>query len=993
MPGLLRKLIIIAAVDGLILHGHGVNGPRHNNNGSNNEASSIRIDYKTNKISALPTTTTEVLDSRDDLNLEAYGIVGLLSVASRSFLVSITQRTQVAQIQGRPIYAITNVALIPLSCQSDANRAITQAQKDVSRNNPDPDATLDSDSDSEDEHEDKIPGASTSTENAETETEIPSAPTSPSRAAAVHTRGASVSSIAEDVIGKRVPFGRFAANWLSRKNLGLARPGPIAQDVVESMSPFDDSLGLTSASVSSDVGVDLSGLSTEGGAEGTAASGDEKEKEKKKEGVKDGSRSDQAAELLPKLINYTKLLFSSHNFFFAYDYDLTRAFDAQGVRTEHLPLHKAVDPVYFWNKHLMFNFIENGAHGFVLPLLQGFVGQREFTVASPEKKPNDASAEELTEPKILGNSHDAASVEAEVPKRNFLLTLISRRSVNRPGLRYLRRGVDDQGNTANTVETEQILSGPRWDPSDNVYSYLQVRGSIPLYFSQSPYAFKPVPVLHHSTEINQLAFERHFREMSRRYGKIQAVSLIDKHAGELKLGEQYEMYTDVFNKAGGIEGSPLGLEWFDFHNECRGMKFENVSRLVDRVKETLEEFGYTSLKGGTSSLKQTGIMRTNCMDCLDRTGVAQCAFGQWALERQLQNEGLAIDLGGDSSTQWFNTLWADNGDAISKQYSSTAALKGDYTRTRKRDYRGALNDFGLTLSRYYNNIVNDYFSQACIDYLLGNVSKHVFDEFSVELQTTDPGISVGKIRQNAIDTSCKIVISSPSEEFLGGWTMSTPRQPNTLRTLPFEESVLLLTDAAVYSCRFDWETDKVLSFERIDLRSISRIHYGTYVTSILTESQSDERTNVGLVIVYRDGDDNLLRVNTRSLQTNVRPAALEATASSTGEWDLISWLRGSKRATTRFVAFKSLPLANKVTSPRLGPTTGTVRELDRVRTISHDIERAMMAGISDGGTSQNAESESGSVVEECDIIPLADAKKRTGILEYLVYDIKKMVWA
>jgi len=633
-------------------------------------------------------------------------------------------------------------------------------------------------------------------------------------------------------------------------------------------------------------------------------------------------------------------------------------------------------------------FIDSGAHGIVLPLLQGFVGQREFTVAAPEKKDlNEGPKEELNEARIVGESQDPEAGETEAPKRNFLLTLCSRRSVKRPGLRYLRRGVDDEGNTANTVETEQILSVPDWDPSHNVYSYLQVRGSIPLYFSQSPYAFRPVPVLHHSAETNELAFERHFRELSRRYGKIQAVSLIDKHGGELKVGEQYERYADVFNKAGGIDGSPLRLEWFDFHNECRGMKFENVSRLVHRLKETLDEFGYTIFKNGVTLHKQGGIVRTNCMDCLDRTGVAQCAFGQWALECQLQNEGIHIDLGGDSSTRWFNTLWADNGDAISKQYSSTAALKGDYTRTRKRDYRGALNDLGLTLSRYYNNIVNDYFSQACIDYLLGNVSTRVFDEFAVELQTTDPGISLQKIRQNAIDTSCKIVISSPSEEFLGGWTMLTPRQPNTLRTLPFEESVLLLTDAAVYSCRFDWETDKVLSFERIDLRSISRIHYGTYITSILTGTQADEHSNVGLVIVYRDGDENALRVNTRSLQSNVPPAAFETT-SNNGGWDLVSFLRGTKRATTRFVAFKSLPLSNPVASPRLGPNAGTtaVKELDRVQSICRDIERAMLAG--DG---QNVDS--ASVVEQSDIISLADAKKRTGILEYLVYDIKKMVWA
>lgn len=625
-------------------------------------------------------------------------------------------------------------------------------------------------------------------------------------------------------------------------------------------------------------------------------------------------------------------------------------------------------------------FIDADAHSFILPLVQGFVGQREFTVSVPDK----SDGEGCTADHILSEKHGKQAAEAEVKKRDFLLTLISRRSIKRPGLRYLRRGVDDDGNTANSVETEQILSSPDWGPSHNIYSYLQVRGSIPLYFSQSPYAFKPVPVLHHSTETNKFAFERHFRDLSRRYGKVQAVSLIDKQAGELKMGEQYERYTQFLNEDGGING-PLNLEWFDFHNECRGMKFENVSRLVDRLKETLSEFGDTVSQDGRLLRSQKGIVRTNCMDCLDRTGVAQCAFGQWALERELKQEGVDIDLSGHSATQWFNTLWADNGDAISKQYSSTAALKGDYTRTRKRDYRGALNDLGLTLSRYFNNIVSDYFSQACIDYLLGNVSTRVFEEFAVEMQSADPGISVQKLRQNAIDTSCRIVISEQSEEFLGGWTMLTPRQPNTLRTLPFEESVLLLTDAAVYSCRFDWNTDKVLSFERIDLRSITHITYGTYITSILTEPQMDKKSNVGLVITYRDGSENLLRVNTRSLQSQVNPKVLDDGAPAS-EWDISSWFNGRKRPKTHLIAFKALPLSNSVTKNRNSPPP-SLSELDFVQSICEDIERAMMAG-------QGRPVEEGSpVVEESDIISLTDARRRTGYLEHLVYDIKKLVWA
>lgn len=182
-------------------------------------------------------------------------------------------------------------------------------------------------------------------------------------------------------------------------------------------------------------------------------------------------------------------------------------------------------------------------------------------------------------------------------------------------------------------------------------------------------------------------------------------------------------------------------------------------------------------------------------------------------------------------------------DAISKQYSSTAALKGDFTRTRQRNYRGAITDFGLTLSRYYNNIVNDYFSQAAIDYLLGNVTAQVFVDFEDNMMSRDPSMSIQKVRENAINTSSKIVIADASEDFLGGWTLLSPRLSNTVRSVPLEESVLLLTDAALYKVCFDWADEKVSSFERVNLRSIIGIMKGTYVTSALTAAQSDEDRN------------------------------------------------------------------------------------------------------------------------------------------------------
>jgi hypothetical protein len=120
------------------------------------------------------------------------------------------------------------------------------------------------------------------------------------------------------------------------------------------------------------------------------------------------------------------------------------------------------------------------------------------------------------------------------------------------------------------------------------------------------------------------------------------------------------------------------------------MRFENVARLVNILQTKIKTFGEWTIQGGEIHSQQTGIIRTSCMDSLDRTNVAQSAFAQFMLQQDLENEGFEIDLFHDESTQWFNTLWADNGDAISRQYASTAALKGDFTRTRKRNYRGAV---------------------------------------------------------------------------------------------------------------------------------------------------------------------------------------------------------------------------------------------------------------------------------------------------------------
>jgi hypothetical protein len=155
-------------------------------------------------------------------------------------------------------------------------------------------------------------------------TSIPSSPIQETS----HTKDHSVSGIAEDVIGKRARFGRFAANWLSRKTLGLPGFGTVGQNTTDVSQDVDNE----EPSMASDVNKD--------NTEATASKVDSP----LEQAAGQPSPPDPTVELLPKLLRYAKLLFTSNNFFFSYDYDLTRHIGGQRLSlNSHLPLHKVVD--------------------------------------------------------------------------------------------------------------------------------------------------------------------------------------------------------------------------------------------------------------------------------------------------------------------------------------------------------------------------------------------------------------------------------------------------------------------------------------------------------------------------------------------------------------------------------------------------------------------------------------------------------------------------
>jgi len=79
--------------------------------------------------------------------------------------------------------------------------------------------------------------------------------------------------------------------------------------------------------------------------------------------------------------------------------------------------------------------------------------------------------------------------------RTLNMTLIARRSRYYAGTRFLKRGVTDEGFVANDVETEQIVHEVSAGNHNfhHFASFVQIRGSIPLFWSQDNSLMVPKP--------------------------------------------------------------------------------------------------------------------------------------------------------------------------------------------------------------------------------------------------------------------------------------------------------------------------------------------------------------------------------------------------------------------------------------------------------------------------------------------------------------------
>ncbi|KAJ2361802.1 hypothetical protein H4S01_005100, partial [Coemansia sp. RSA 2610] len=517
---------------------------------------------------------------------------------------------------------------------------------------------------------------------------------------------------------------------------------------------------------------------------------------------------------------------SSSGIFYSYDCDLTRSLQAKGglaAGNENALLASVADRDYWFNWHLQRLLLDSGASEWALPLVQGCAQIAQYQIAQSD---------------------------------SLQVCVLSRRNCRRIGTRYERRGVDADGYAANFVETEQIMVLEASDLPLHYASFVQTRGSMPFFWKQPASGLHPAPIVTGEIADNAVACARHLNHEIERLGRQTLVNLVEHKGREAIVGSTYASLVGHCVSDEMIDARMVRYVPWDFHHETRGMRYDNLQQLVDQLRREIADMGYFWYSDGQMLTTQQGAFRINCMDCLDRTNVVQSALARYVINEQLvrmgvhaaPEQGLAAYPGLEST---LNHVWANNGDYISRQYAGTSAMKGDFTRTGRRNFSGMVNDATYSLTRLWINTFRDYFSQSVLDFIMGNHKAGAVFRTLVELRSHEPSHiqQLTRVREAAIRTSVAIAVNDDERVQLA-CVVQSPVALDTLKTSSAADSVLILTDAAVYVCSYCDQKEKVTEFIRVGLAALVGIQYGAYITDTRTPQGLDPARNHGIVLRF-----------------------------------------------------------------------------------------------------------------------------------------------
>jgi len=285
----------------------------------------------------------------------------------------------------------------------------------------------------------------------------------------------------------------------------------------------------------------------------------------------------------------------AHGYYYSFDYDLTNIYYRQD--SKNFLGNANID--YFWNHSISKIFMDNQINSiFICILICGYVG--------------------------ISNQIDLYGA-------NINLYLISRRNTNMPGTRHNCKGIDDFGNAANFVETEQILKS-----ENRIFSFVIYRG-YPFVFYRKKKFESGLKLIDKSKEIVESSILKHIDIItSKEKQNIFILNLLSENSSsEHELNQHIN--PELFPVSTSNEGLVQYLT-FECKADIENGDYKNIETFINNLLENdhfMNTIQYYLEDKGKYCMMQKGVFRVNCNYSLDRTNLLQTAICWKLIEHQV----------------------------------------------------------------------------------------------------------------------------------------------------------------------------------------------------------------------------------------------------------------------------------------------------------------------------------------------------------------------
>lgn len=237
------------------------------------------------------------------------------------------------------------------------------------------------------------------------------------------------------------------------------------------------------------------------------------------------------------------------------------------------------------------------------------------------------------------------------------------------------------------------------------------------------------------------AIRRHITRLKAAYGEpIVLISLLEHKGDEAGLASA------LGAAMGALASEPPARAKYaaiDIKALCKAGRAEGMRAAIGRLDADLAAISHLTIRGtggdigGTTgglavARRQVGVMRINCLDCLNRTNLLMSALALRAAAVQLRElAALAVgNVAGEhlsrasepSLLAALQRMWGEVGDAISIQYAGTANLGKAIPEAGKRSLversRGFVEKGRIAVNRYVQETFLEDGRQAAIESLL-----------------------------------------------------------------------------------------------------------------------------------------------------------------------------------------------------------------------------------------------------------------------------------